>query len=116
MDHLIRDTVFLKFNKIFNKYSISHVCYKLDMTTNKANLYEYLFKERYTIYSTKQLIKQSEKELIEKLKEKLDFRSVQLINKDLNLPNSKNNLISHLMENYTVDSMRELFKKYDIEL
>ena len=116
MDRLIRDTVFLNFNKLFNKYSVSHVCYKLNRSTNKADLYEYLFKKRYTYYATKQLIKESEKHLTETLKEKLDFRSVQLINKDLNLPNSKNNLISYLMENYTVDSMRKLLRKYDIEL
>jgi len=116
MDRLIRDTVFLNFNKLFNKYSVSYVCYKLNMATNKANLYEYLFNKRYTYYATKQLIKESEKDFIETLKEKLDFRSVELINKDLNLPNSKNNLISYLMENYTVDSMRGFLRKYGIEL
>lgn len=116
MDHLIKNTVILKYDKLFNKYSVSHVCYKLNLPTNKSNLYEYLFKERYTIYSTKQLIKQAEKDLLELLKEKLDFRSVELINKHLDLPNSKNNLISYLMKNYTVDSMKKLFKTFDIEL
>ena len=61
-------------------------------------------------------VEHAEKDFIETLKEKLDFRSVELINKDLNLPNSKNNLISYLMENYTVDSMRGFLRKYGIEL
>ena len=63
-----------------------------------------------------QLIEQSEKEIIYKLKNHIDFRTVELMTNDLNLPNSKNGLISYLMENYTVDKIKELLKRYDIIL
>ena len=63
-----------------------------------------------------QLIEQSEKEIINKLKSKIDFYKVKLMSNDLNLPNSKNGLISCLMENYTVDHIKEFIKCYDIAL
>lgn len=115
MKQLIRDDVYSNFDKLFDIYSISQVCYKLNLHPDKGTLYKYLFDEKYTIYSSKQLIKQAKMDLSKKLTEKLDFRTVELLTRQLDLPNSKSNLISYLMQKFTVNSIIGLLKKYDIE-
>jgi hypothetical protein len=54
-------------------------------------------------------------DLSKKFTEKLDFRIVELLTRQLDLPNSKSNLISYLMQKFTVNSIIGLLKKYDIE-
>lgn len=115
MKQLIKDDVYRKFDKLFDIYSVSQVCHKLNLHQDKGTLYKYLFDEKYTIYSSNQLIKQTKMDLSKKLSEKLDFRTVEALTKQLNLPNSKNNLISYLMEHFTVNSIIGLLKKYDIK-
>lgn len=117
MKHLIRKSMFNCYDKISDEYSQSWLCYKLNITpSDKTKLYDFLFNNEYTISNLKQLIEQSEKEIIHKLKTEIDFLTVKLMTKDLNLSNSKIGLISYLMENYTVDNIKELVKRYNITL
>ena len=115
MKSLIRESMFSCYDRISDEYSQSWLCYKFNITpSNKTKLYDFLFDNEYTLSVIEQLIEQSEKEFINELKNKIDFLNVKLMTKDLNLPNSKNGLISYLMENYTVDHIKEFVKCYDI--
>lgn len=117
MKHLIREKMFCCYDKISNEYSQSWLCYKFNITpSDKTKLYDFIFNNEYTLSNIKQLIEQSEKEIINKLKSEIDFYTVKLMTNDLNLLNSKNGLISYLMENYTFDRIKELVKHYNIIL
>lgn len=117
MKTLIKESLFSCYDKISNEYSQSWLCHKFNITpSNKTELYDFLFNNEYTLSTIKQLIEESEKEIIDKLKIKIDFYTVKLMTKDLNLPNSKNGLISYLMENYTFDYIKEFVKQYSIIL
>ena len=115
MKSFIKNDVFEEYSNLLDAHSISLLYYKFKFT-NSAEispnyLKDYLFDNNYKVYPS---IKEAKTELIHELDEKLDHRAVNLLNKELKLQKSKSDLISYLIENYTVEEIRKRLGKYHI--
>ena len=120
MKSLIRNDVLSRYSNVLNVNSISLLCYKFKLVTatkiSPIPLKDYLFDNDFTVYSVNQSIKEAKFELTNELDKKVDHRAVGLLNKELKLNKTKEEFISHLIDNYTVEFIRELLKKYQINI
>lgn len=118
MKELIKSDVYRNFKIILNDYTCSllYFKFKLGFETNKELLYKYLFDNNYTIDDILKAINQAKIELHDELTMKINIETVYKLTQKLEIQRSKDNLISHLEENCTVDLIRELLKENNIEL
>lgn len=118
MKQLIKNDLFREFDKILDDKSRSLLYFKLKLglITNKSILYGYLFDNNYSFNDILKEVDLAKREFHRELIRKIDFETVYKLTERLGLPRSKDNLISYLEEKHTVDLIRELLKKYDIEI
>ena len=87
---------------------ISLLMYRYPHCRSDIQLYSFLANKRYSVEQVHDLIKMTKRELYHNLKNELNSHKVSELSRMLNVPNSKDSVINHLLENYTVEGIRKL--------
>ena len=88
----------------------SLLMYRFSHCRSEVHLYSFLVNKGYSISDVQDLIKVIKRELYYNLKSDLSSQQINELSRMLNVPNSQDTVINHLIENYTVDGIYRLIK------
>lgn len=94
--------------KNLDKIQTSLLRYKYRQFQTDEELYSFLIRKGYSMIHIFDLIESIKEKLYIRLNKELDYQKVYQLSRMLNVPNSKEKLIHHLIEHYTVDHIRRL--------